>query len=235
MSTSGTLSRVAAKQLETVLAADAASGATVLSVLDGSVFDSDSGGTLVLDNVTLTYTTADAEADTVTLSAALAAGYETGTPLRVVGSTGDVTVTYLGTVQPDDPDAEPILAVLEPATSLLLPEGDYPDIPVELELDGATWRLVRPVGHDIPGSPVGDITVVTTDSNGKATITHGLGVVPRSVAPYQASHTGAPMHVMTLKSEWTDSTFTVYLFDLASSPPPPFGGVQRTIGWIAVP
>ena len=131
----GVASRLDVVDLITHLTATANSGTSILTVDAPSVL-SPTGGTLVLDETPLTYTSVNG---TVNLSSALGATYEAGLPVRVPDM-----ATYWVQVQPDDPEASPITAILP--TDLLgwLSEGDIvPGVPVELELVGSQWRVLR--------------------------------------------------------------------------------------------
>jgi hypothetical protein len=141
--------------LITHLTATANSGTSILTVDAPSVL-SPTGGTLVLDETPLTYTSVNG---TVNLSAALGATYEAGLPVRVPDM-----ATYWVQVQPDDPEAGAITAILPTDMTGWFSEGVLdPAAPVELELVGSQWRVLRRLDSaaEFDGSVIDPATIPT--------------------------------------------------------------------------
>lgn len=74
-------------------------------------------------------------------------------------------------------------------------------------------------------------TLVTSDANGEAIITHGMGIAPVLVVTQQTTYVGSPMHIMSHPSDYTSTTFKVILRDGINGNLLP--GVERQIGWVA--
>lgn len=134
----GTVLTLDAVPARSHLTAGAAAGATTLTVEDVTVFDPD-GGTLVLDGATVTYTASDVDAGTVTLAAGLAGAVEAGWPVTVPDA-----VTYWAQVSPDDPDAEPVLAMVSADMVPMVPAGSS----VEVESVGGQRRIRAVIGQE---------------------------------------------------------------------------------------
>ena len=154
------------------LTADAAVGATTLTVDDPTDFDDD-GGVLDLNGTQLTYSTIDEDGD-VTLD----------DPLATAGSTGDKVLAISGgqplsdlilTVSADDGDAIEVSVPFEQRS--VWPEGDY-DAPVQVVLSDDLERI-----KEVPGRvPVITGTMITTGTGADdVEITPGSDDVPSAV------------------------------------------------------
>lgn len=135
----GTVSSVDGEVASANLTADVAAIDTTISVDTASIFDPD-GGTLAINDDGMAYTTADANAGTVTLSSAAGAIYETGLPV-----TDPSTVTYYAEFAPSDPDADTVRGVVPPTVVQLLPSVPFP---AEFALVRGQWVLSRALDRD---------------------------------------------------------------------------------------
>lgn len=122
---------------------DHLAGSTTLKIMDAADF-SESGGSFILNGVTLVYLSADLEADTLTLASALPTDTEDGEPLQVT----PLSVEKYAVVVVDDFD-ESISALVPHSLYDRLAEGmreDFNRESVSIELKNATWVVTNVYG-----------------------------------------------------------------------------------------
>ena len=146
--TYGTITAVEAANLGSELVADAVVGATVLAVDYVGDFDED-GGSLLLNGATLSYSTVDVDANTITLSVGIAAAASVGDPVQVVEA-GSPAVEWLAHVALAEGEgdgggdtSDTVAAVIPTALVGYFPEGTYDEpVPVEVQTNGDTFVVV---------------------------------------------------------------------------------------------
>jgi len=148
----GWVLEVTTSKLGSALSADVAPGSTVLPVDDAVDFD-EGGGLLRIGNELLMYSSADPDADTVTLTTPWSTGAEVDEPVIVWDEENDMAkVEYRALVECMSAltDDDPVAAGLQHGLAVLLPVGprDGRGETVLLEQDGGVWRVVDVLGKD---------------------------------------------------------------------------------------
>lgn len=165
------------------LAADAATGVTLLTLTDAGDF-SPTGGSISTDLGVLTYSSADLEANTVTLSAGLPSpGLLTGDRINLYSpQRAGIMKEVVAEVELDSPEenAEPLAVVVPQYVQPLLPVGiriDSQSEFVEVEqISNGQWQLT-----EISGLPVRmDATALDPATLPAAGITPGPTTAPAS-------------------------------------------------------
>lgn len=177
----GRIINVTAHLLGSNLTADAATGATVLQLVDAAVFDELAGGSLQVGDVVYTYTAVDNDADTVTIPDGVAVDAFEGDRVDVwdpvtsrVQREYRALVALPGALDNDDS----VDAALSQALALQLGEGSREPGEGEsviLELRGTEWVIIDAVGMEatsniLTGAQAGaDSTSITSTTAGSGT------------------------------------------------------------------
>lgn len=131
--------------LGSFLDGDHLTGSTQLKIMDAADFNEE-GGSLILDGVTLSYLSADMEADTLTLASPLAADFESAVPLYI----SPLTYEKQAVVVLDGYD-EALTAVVPHSLYDRLTDGireDFMRESVTIELENNTWLVKNVYGKE---------------------------------------------------------------------------------------
>lgn len=181
----GILQDVTADPLGSSLTADAALGATVLSLDSILDFDED-GGQVIVGDETYDYDSMDPDAATITLATGgLLAAAVTGDPVEIAATTGGPARDWIAWVEIPD-SAAPIPATVPLGLIDQFPPGaDQAGSVVPLERDGEGYRVLSKAS-ELPEPPAGveaptSVLTVTAvgDENGITAVAQG-GIAPTS-------------------------------------------------------
>lgn len=145
----GRLLSVSESTIGTTLAADAAAGATSITVDDASVFD-ESGGSLYIGSQTVAYTGYDDDTGVVSLAAGLTEAADTDDPVaRWSTLYGEVDTAQFAEVAAEGDRDQGDTLVVEVSDALNLASGDRGQDGENcvIELDGDVWTLISVKGR----------------------------------------------------------------------------------------
>lgn len=151
MTTTGTTSYVYVRDHGSALTTDAPVGTTVLDVEFAADFDEDGGWLTFGDGFVYGYTTADHDAETVTLDEPLPVAAATDDLVNVVDSSGAPVVTWFAQVNLDDPDSPDAIDCEIPANLVdKFAEGPIdPPLPVVVSPASGSWEVVDAPGREL--------------------------------------------------------------------------------------